>query len=64
MKVVITFKDPDALDSSLADQLPNSPTTFERVRKQCAKWFEYGEYVNIEIDTEKGTATVLKPTPD
>jgi hypothetical protein len=24
------------------------------------KWFQYGEYVTIEIDTDEGTATVLK----
>jgi len=33
----------------------------EELTEQLSKWFSYGECVNIEIDTEAGTATVVKP---
>lgn len=31
----------------------------EKIKKLCDRWFRYGEYVDIEIDTDAGTATVL-----
>jgi hypothetical protein len=31
----------------------------EKVAEICSKWFEYGEYLRVEIDTEANTATVL-----
>jgi hypothetical protein len=31
----------------------------QRMRDVCKRWFEYGEYIRIEIDVEAGTATVL-----
>lgn len=30
-----------------------------KVSDICAKWFEYGEYLRVEIDTETKTCTVL-----
>lgn len=30
------------------------------LKKLLSKWFNYGECVTIEIDTEAGTATVLE----
>lgn len=32
----------------------------EKVAKLCSKWFRYGEYLAVEIDTEAGTCTVLE----
>ncbi len=32
----------------------------ERLRKLCSRWFEYGEYVVIEIDTDAKTASVVE----
>lgn len=26
----------------------------------CSKWFEWGEYLTVEIDTEAGTCTVVE----
>lgn len=32
----------------------------ERVYEGCSKkWFRYGEYLDVEIDTDAGTATVV-----
>ena len=31
----------------------------DAARKLCQKWFEYGEYLTVEIDTDAGTATVV-----
>lgn len=30
------------------------------IQRKLAKWVEYEEYINIEFDLDKGTATVLK----
>ena len=30
----------------------------EKVYEQCGKWFEYGEYLVVEIDTDAGTCIV------
>lgn len=29
------------------------------IKEVCRKWFEYSEYLTIEIDTEEETATVV-----
>lgn len=75
MKFRITMKDPDgvgdavvkAAQSSIAgmkleederDQLEESRR--EKIEEQLRKWFEYGEYLEVEIDLEAGTATVVE----
>ncbi len=64
MKFIVTFKTPDAVDDALADcSFVEKAASTERLAKRLAeKFFEYGEYANIEIDTEAGTATVLEAT--
>lgn len=32
----------------------------EEVLSVCKKWFGYGEYLTVEIDTEKQTCTVVE----
>ena len=74
MKFRVTMKDPDTLGdairkaveedvSSLAlhedEKLCVIETREERIGNICAKWFNYGEYVTIEIDTEDKTAIVV-----
>lgn len=34
---------------------------YEALREALREWCEWSEYVTIEIDTEEGTATVVKP---
>ncbi len=31
----------------------------QKVRDKCGRWFRYGEYLDVEIDTDAGTCTVL-----
>jgi hypothetical protein len=57
MKFVLTFKTPDAVEDALAECSDSERQTAERLTD---KFFKYGEYADIEIDTEAGTATVLE----
>ena len=76
MKLRITLKDPDgvydcireAAESSINEVSGLSDTDVEQLvevrmkdlSKKCATWIEYSEYVSIEIDTDNGTAIVVK----
>lgn len=67
MKFQIVLKDPDTLYDAIDDSLASlsvdglSEEELEAVRKErkesirdlCSKWFEYGEYLTVEVDTEK-----------
>lgn len=33
---------------------------FEKVQKVCERWFRYGEYLSVEVDTDAQTCTVLR----
>lgn len=59
-KYIITFKDPDrSLYKNDGACSPLTDKELEKARATLKKFFEYDEYVNIEIDTDKKTATVL-----
>ena len=73
MKFTVTMKDPDTLHDAINDAVGNevggmdlsadekeavAELRRESVAKLCAKWFEYGEYLRVEIDTEAGTCEV------
>ena len=76
MKIKITLKDPDGVYESIKDAADSSAgdaeglddgeleelaeSRREKLEQQCKPWIEYGEYVTIEIDTDEGTAKVLK----
>ena len=74
MKFVVTMKDPDTLDDSISHAVDVSLMGVEdkdereavkavrhaKVREVADTWFRYGEYLSVEIDTDTGTATVLK----
>jgi hypothetical protein len=50
MKFRVTMKDPDTLNDAIE----------EAVEKQmCGRWFGYGEYLTVEIDTDAKTCTVI-----
>jgi hypothetical protein len=65
MKIVLTFKTPDVISSTIesaieSGELPdNDGVEVEFVRQVCQKFVRWDEYVEIEIDTDKGTAKVL-----
>ena len=74
MKFKVTMKDPDTLHDAIEDAVTyelskidgltdnDRDTLFETRRKAAtdvaSKWFEYGEYLTIEIDTDAKTAVV------
>lgn len=72
MKFKVSMKCPDALDKAIenaCDREVVGPEDSEEldiayndlVRKTenlCQKWFKYGEYLTVEIDTEQETCEV------
>ena len=75
MRFVVYMKCPDALSDAIHDAVKESllPLGLEEVEADsltkiraekldtiCQQWFEYGEYLRVEIDIEANTATVLK----
>lgn len=74
MRFKVTMKNPDALHDAIADAVREEVSGLvgldtdecrevaelrqEKAQDAAAKWFRYGEYLTVEIDTEAGTATV------
>ncbi len=75
MKFRVMMKDPDCLHEAIVEavteQLADQQLTEDeqeavvdlrvhRIKDLCEKkWFRYGEYLEVEIDTEAGTCTVV-----
>ena len=75
MIINITLKDPDGIYDSIQEAAKASlklvegleqdeaesllEPRFERIAESLKPWIEYGEYVRLEIDTDKKTATVI-----
>lgn len=76
MIITVTMKDPDCLSEPIEDAVKESLSTMgleddeieavveartSKVReKLVSKWFEYGEYLTVEIDTKTMTAKVME----
>jgi len=76
MKFRVTMKDPDTLDDAVRDAVLASlhaddritadevdavrEVRHEKVRKACDRWFNGGEYLTVEIDTDAGTCVVVE----
>lgn len=76
MKFKITMKDPDGVYECVRDAVKDSlraesglskderealiEVRYEAFQELVRKWFRHGEYVDVEIDTEAGTATLLQ----
>jgi len=74
MKFTVIFKDPDALWEAIDDTVNELKVAGlsddeleavkekrrEEIRKMCGKWFDYGEYLSVEIDTDKKSCTVVE----
>ena len=73
MKFKITMKDPDGVYECIeqaakdwakeANALPDEmeaiiQSRHMKLREICGQWFEYGEYLTVEIDTDAKTITV------
>lgn len=75
MKIQLVFKNPDVIyeaidefeeklretrDDLTEDEIQQRVEECrEEVKEVAAKWLEYGEYVNLEIDTIAKTCTVI-----
>ena len=76
MKFKVTMKDPDTLHDAIEEALLDEVNAMQnldederedviQLRKDkisgiCSQWFQYGEYLTVEIDTEAKTATVCE----
>lgn len=76
MKFTVSMKNPDALDDAIQDAVRKELASndgisadevdilmehrSEKVREVCKQWFEHGEYLTVEIDTQAGTCTVQR----
>jgi hypothetical protein len=73
MKIRITMKDPDgftdsvaeALEAQMVDDLPEEEMDALRdirrdeIKRSLKRWFEYDEYIRVEVDTAAQTCVVL-----
>jgi ABC-type amino acid transport substrate-binding protein len=59
MKITVSMKCPDALDQAINDAT-DTMQEWAEIKKLCEKWFKWGEYVTLEIDTDAGTCIVLE----
>jgi len=75
MKFTVQMKDPDTLQDAIEDAVKDDLATIEgldegdreslaerrreAVMEIASEWFEYDEYLRVEIDTEAKTCTVL-----
>ena len=73
MRFTVTMKDPDTLSDAVRDAVKESllklpitqderdilaETRVETEYGKCRKWFRYGEYLEVEVDTDLMTCTV------
>lgn len=58
MKFQISLKTPDAVENALTG-LNMDEHEQEATKKMCERWFKWGEYLTVEVDTEKQTCVVL-----
>ena len=59
MKIRITMKDPDGVYDSVSDVVQTNSER-EMVDMVLKQWFEYSEYLTVEVDTETNTIRVLE----
>lgn len=71
-KFRVTLKDPDTLYDAISEQLDKELEKMDEdeaeavrdIRQEkygeiASKWFRYGEYLTVEIDTEANTCVVI-----
>ncbi len=77
MKFRVTMKDPDTFDDAVKEAAEESLAQIEGLdederealldariasfKNKVGHWFEYGEYLTVELDTEDGSAKVVEP---
>jgi hypothetical protein len=76
MKFQVTMKDPDVLSDAIADAAHKESRIQGLSEREAAavqnvkidvmqtvagEWFQYGEYLTVEVDTDAGTCVVVRP---
>ena len=75
MKILVTMKNPDSLDEAIQAAVKSDLDLIEGIDDDerevltasrekaahmiCGKWFRYGEYLTVEVDTDNDTITVV-----
>lgn len=68
MKFRVTMKNPDALYDGIRDAVSDEHGVLDKtgsnkvraVYESCKRWFDNGEYLTVEVDTEEGTCVVVE----
>lgn len=76
MKFTVTMKDPDGVGASITEAVRAEvngiaglseqekddlvETRTDEAHKAIGVWFQYGEYLTVEVDTDAGTCVVRK----
>jgi hypothetical protein len=63
MKIRLTFKSPDALSEAIMGagiSRRTRPDEYDDLYAELSEWMRYGEYLDVEYDTETRQMTVLK----
>ena len=58
MKITLTFKSPDAVHDALLDISDRDER--DDLYSEIAGWVRYGEYLDVEYDTDTKEMTVLR----
>lgn len=75
MKIQITMKDPDTLHDAIREAVEEELSLIpsitdverdellegrcERLNEIASKWFKYGEYLTVELDSDANTCAVI-----
>ena len=63
-KLTVTMKSPDALSEAINEAVAGVENEGERqeikdwLRIKCQRWFEYGEYLTVDIDVDTEACVV------
>ena len=63
MKIQLTFKSPDALGEAIQDagiSRRTNPDEYDELYEELSAWVRYGEYLDVEYDTETKQMVVVK----
>lgn len=69
MKLRVTMKSPDALTDAIRDAIRQyhgeaddgeREQIFDEAYEAASPWFQYGEYLTVEIDTDTGSAHIIR----
>jgi putative exporter of polyketide antibiotics len=65
MKFNVTFKTPEALHEAIINETKfvseeKKNDVVSLMTEEASRWIEYGEYLTVQIDTDKKTCTVLE----